>query len=78
MISTAASNFKSTVKQNIYILIILITILSCNNPPNHSEKAAIENTETDYAKYHTQQDTILIALEIGSTLKFAKSDFNKS
>ncbi|PWS31576.1 hypothetical protein [Pedobacter paludis] len=69
-------------KQKTYILAITAVFLSCNNQPNQVEKTAIAKTETqtnkvDNSKYYTQQDTILILTEIGNTLKFAKSDFNK-
>lgn len=74
--------FKIIVKQKIYILVITAGFLSCNNQPDQVEKTAIVKTETqtnkfDNSKYYTQQDTILIATEIGDTLKFAKSNFNK-
>ena len=68
-------------KQTIYILTITIGLLSCNNQPKQVDKTTIANTDTkttkvDNSKYYTQQDTILIATEIGDTLKYAKADFN--
>ena len=69
-------------KQRIYILAITVGLLSCNNQPNQVDKTPITNTGTktrkiDNTQYYTQQDTILIATEIGDTLMFSKSDFNK-
>ncbi|RZJ89230.1 MAG: hypothetical protein EOO20_11540 [Chryseobacterium sp.] len=69
-------------KQTIYILTITIGLLSCNNQPKQVDKTTIANTDiktskADNSKFYTQQDTILIATEIGDTLKYAKSDFNK-
>lgn len=68
-------------KQTIYILTITIGLLGCNNQPKQVDKTAVANTDTktikiDNSQYYTQQDTILIATEIGDTLRFAKSDFN--
>ncbi|WP_438966708.1 hypothetical protein [Flavobacterium sp.] len=68
-------------KKIIYILTISITFLSCNNQPNKVEEENFAEKETqtnkfDNSKYYTQQDTILIATEIGDTLKYAKIDFN--
>lgn len=69
-------------KQPIYILIIIIGLLSCNNQPKKVDKPTITNIDTqsskvDNSKYYTQQDTIIIATETGDTLIFAKSDFNR-
>lgn len=69
-------------KQEIYILTIIIGLLSCNSQPKQVDKTTIANTDTktikvDNSQYYTQQDTILIATEIGDTLRFDKSDFNK-
>jgi hypothetical protein len=69
------------VRKIIYILTISITFLSCNNQPNKVEKENVAEIETqtnkfDNSKYYTNQDTILIATEIGDTLKYAKNDFN--
>lgn len=77
---TVSGYFKTTVKQTIYILTITIGFLSCNNQPKQVDKTTIANTDTvrvDNSQYYTQKDTILIATEIGDTLRFAKSDFNK-
>lgn len=68
-------------KQTIYILTITIGLLSCNNQPKQVDKTTIANTDiktskVDNLKYYIQQDTILIATEIGDTLKYSKSDFN--
>lgn len=56
-------------------------LLSCNNQPKQVDNTTISNTDTkplkvDNSKYYTQQDTILIATEIGDTLKYAKANFN--
>ena len=69
-------------KQTIYILAIIFGLLSCNYQPKQVDKKTNANTDTktsevDNSKYYTKQDTILIATEIGDTLRFAKSDFNK-
>lgn len=69
-------------KQMIYILIIVIGLLSCNNQPKEIDKTIIteKNIQTkkiDNSKYYTKQDTISITTELGETLKFAKDDFNK-
>ncbi len=68
-------------KQTIYILTITIGFLSCNNQQKQVDKRSIVSTDTktsrvDNSKYYTQQDTILIATEIGENLKYAKPDFN--
>lgn len=69
-------------KQMIYILIIVVGLLSCNNQPKEIDKTIIteKNIQTkkiDNSKYYTKQDTISITTELGDTLKFAKDDFNK-
>lgn len=68
--------------QKFYILAITAGFLSCGNLSNQIDKTAIDWTEAlsnkvQNSKYYTQQDTFFIATEIGDTLKFAKSDFNK-
>lgn len=70
-----------TVKYTIYILTFAIGLSSCNNQPEQVEKTTNVHTDTrsskvDNSKYYTQQDTIEIAIEIGDTLKYAKSEFN--
>jgi hypothetical protein len=65
----------------IYIKIIAIGPLSCNNQPKQIDKTTIAETDNqirkvDNSKYYTQKDTILITTELGDTLKYAKADFN--
>ncbi|WP_461787767.1 hypothetical protein [Pedobacter sp.] len=69
-------------KQTPYLLTIIIGLLSCNAQPKQVDKntlaiTATKTIEANNSKYYTQQDTILIATEIGDTLRFAKQDFNK-
>lgn len=69
-------------KKKLYILIILIVFLSCNNPHKKVENTIVADTdikieEADNSKYYTQQDTIVISFETGDTLKYSKNDFNK-
>ena len=61
---------------------ITIGLLSCNNQPKQVDKTAIDNPDIktikiENSQYYTQQNTIIIATEIGDTLRFSKSDFNK-
>lgn len=62
--------------------ISFFTILSCINQPKQVDKETVADTNTETKKndnsdYYTNQDTISIVTEIGDTLKYAKSDFNK-
>jgi len=59
--------------------------LSCNNRIQQSDKtqpidttAKVETTnKKDNSKYYTTQDTLIIATEIGDTLKYGKEEFNE-
>lgn len=69
-------------KQTIYILTITIGLLSCNYQPKKVDKTTIADTDTktkiiDNSKYYTKLDTVLIATEIGDTLKYSKEKFNQ-
>jgi hypothetical protein len=66
----------------IYILIITIGLLSCNNQQKQLDNSSVNTLENkiskvDISKYITHLDTILIATEIGDTLKYTKTEFNK-
>jgi hypothetical protein len=68
-------------KQKIYLFIMTIGLLGCNNKQNKVVVKTIPNTNIkksiiDNSKYYTQLDTILIKTETGETLKYAKADFN--
>ncbi len=65
----------------IYILTFTIGLFSCNIQPKLAEKKIVTNTDTNISKvdkseYYTDQDTILIATEIGDTLTYSKVVFN--
>ncbi|WP_031457362.1 hypothetical protein [Flavobacterium chungangense] len=69
-------------RQFILILIFIFGFLSCKNQPKQVEKITNAKRKTAIKKninsnYYTQKDTILITTEIGDTLKYTKSDFNK-
>jgi len=69
-------NIKDNFMKNILYILFLMT-LSCNNHSNQTDKTTIEkNTLKDNSKYYTIQDTVVIATEIGDTLKYAKAKFN--
>ena len=59
--------------------------LSCTNQTKQSDKmqridttAKVETTnKIDISKYYTTQDTLIIATEIGDTLKYGKEEFNE-
>ena len=69
-------NIKDNFMKTILYILFLIT-LSCNNHSNQTDKTTIEkNTLKDNSKYYTIQDTVVIATEIGDTLKYAKAKFN--
>jgi hypothetical protein len=66
----------------IYILIITIGLLSCNNQQKQLDNSSVNTVDNkiskvDISKYITHLDTILIATEIGDTLKYTKTEFNK-
>jgi hypothetical protein len=64
--------------------IFILTILGCNNQANQTDKTINADTaqqisatkQTDNSIYYTKQDTLLIATEIGDTLKYGKAEFN--
>ena len=66
----------------IYIIIITIGLLSCNNQQKQLDNSSVNTldkkiSKADNSKYITHLDTILIATEIGDTLKYTKTEFNK-
>ena len=66
----------------IYILIITIGLLSCNNQQKQLDNSSVNTVDNKISKvaiskYITHLDTILIATEIGDTLKYTKIEFNK-
>ena len=66
----------------IYIIIITIGLLSCNNQQKQLDNSSVNTVDNkiskvDISKYITHLDTILIATEIGDTLKYTKTEFNK-
>ncbi len=76
-----SGNFKTTMKQIIYILTITFGLLSCNNQSKQVDNKKSTDSDpqikkVDNSKYHTQLDTIQITTELGDTLKYAKNDFN--
>lgn len=69
-------------KKIIYLLTITIALLSCNQQPKQAVKTvaadtALNTKKADRSKYYAREDTVVIATEIGDTLRFAKADFNK-
>lgn len=66
------------------LFISIFGLLSCNNQTNQSNnKQPIDivtqvekSNRPDNSRYHTTQDTVIIATEIGDTLKYTKADFN--
>jgi len=66
-------------KQIIFILTFSLGLLSCNNQSKKVDLTTVADTQpkqVDKSKYYTQVDTVLIATEIGDTLKYAKANFN--
>ena len=68
-------------KHTIYIVAITMILLSCNNKSKQVKRTRTTDTinkatEVDNSKFYTKQDTVLIATEIGYTLKYSKKDFN--
>jgi len=66
----------------IYILIITIGLLSCNNHQKQLDNSSVNTVDNkiskvDNSKLITHLNTILIATEIGDTLKYTKTEFNK-
>ena len=64
----------------IYILIITIGLLSCNNQQKQLDNSSVNTVDNkiskvDISKYITHLDTILIATEIGDTLKYTKIEY---
>jgi hypothetical protein len=66
------------------IYISIVGLLSCNSQTKQADQKQSSDTVTqvektnnsDNSKYYTSQDTILIATEIGDTLKYLKAEFN--
>ncbi len=67
-------------KKAISILIILTSLLSCNNQPKEFDKTVVDTEiktkKVSNSKYYTELDTIIIVIEIGDTFKFSKESFN--
>jgi hypothetical protein len=65
------------------LYIPFLTFFSCSSPTKpadiKSNSVTITNprtTKADNSKYYTSKETVLIATEIGDTLKYSKADFN--
>lgn len=69
----------------ILIYILTLVFLSCNNQADKSGNMPLNNTtdktetynKVDNSKYYTSVDTLVIATEIGNTLKYGKQEFNE-
>jgi hypothetical protein len=70
---------------NTLLYISIFGFLSCNNQTQQSDKkqsidttAKVEiSNKIENSKYYTTVDTLIIATEIGDTLKYAKDEFNE-
>lgn len=65
----------------LYILIFVLGLLSCSNQPGQADKAAAVEPDTtvmniDNSAHYAPMDTVLIATEIGDTLRYSKTEFN--
>lgn len=65
----------------IYLLLITLVLSSCDTLTKQTHSKPFTDSSTalkknDHSKYYTKSDTVLIIIEAGDTVRYAKSDFN--